>query len=63
MNLNYTERSVFPISDHHCDMENKYLYFPGCLLGDSGVFSGYFMGFSQMLQDDFKSVLMGFWGM
>ena len=56
VNLDYTERAVFLISDHHCDMENKYLYLPGCYSGGSWVCLGYFMGVSRIHQDYFKSV-------
>ena len=52
MKLNYTGRTDFLLSDHYCDMENIYLYLPGCFLGDSWVFTGYFMGF----QGNFKII-------
>ena len=58
MKLNYTERAVFLISDHHCDMENKKIYYHGCFLGGSWGFPGYFMVVSSILQDYFKIVLM-----
>ena len=56
MRLNYTERTLFLIRDHQCDIENIHLYFPARFLGGSWVFSGSFMGVSRALQDYFKSV-------
>ena len=58
VNLDYTERAVFLISDHHCDMGNKSLYLPGWFLGSSWLFSGHFMGVSRILRDNFKSFSM-----
>ena len=56
VNLDYTERAVFLISDHHCDMANKYLYLPGWFFGSSRVFSGHFMGVSRTLHYYFNSM-------
>ena len=53
MNLNYTGRAIFHLSDHHCDMKNIYLYLPGWFLDGSFVFFLLFHGFSMVFSDYF----------
>ena len=50
MKPNYTGRVAFLLSDHNYDMENAYLYWPGCSVGVSWVFSSYFMGLQEYLK-------------
>ena len=48
MKLNGTERAVFVISDHQCDMENIYSIF-------ARVFLGWFMGVFKLFHGWFKA--------
>ena len=57
MKLDYTERALFLLSDHHCNMKNIYLWLAGCFFGVSWVFLGYSMGVSKILQEYFNVIL------
>ena len=61
MRLNYTERTVFLLREHHCDMENKKLLFAwvflGRLLGVFRLLHGCFKGTSRLFQVHFNVIL------
>ena len=61
MRLNYTERALFILSDHHYGMENIFPYLPRCFLEGSGCFQAiswvFFKGDLRLFQEYFNVIL------